>query len=292
MLTINEVDAYCRKVENQQKQQRPRIKVHAVDDIADPKIAKVCSGLFRHIEANSNADNAYDKAFSHALTIGWGYFRMRCDYIKEDSFDQDIFIDSIENPFTVYFDTNSTLPDGSDAEKCLITDLEDKEAFRKAYPGAQCDAGFTETAAGGDSNPDWLTVDKIRLAEYFYCERQKAELVMLSNKQVCWGDQIKPELLEAAGVQVAGTRESFRKTVKWCKQTTFEILEEKVIPGRWIPVIPVYGSSYIVDGKRIRLGLVRFGKDPARMNNYWQSSVTEASGLGPEGEVADARGCG
>jgi hypothetical protein len=98
---------------------------------------------------------------------------------------------------------------------------------------------------------------------------------MLSNKQVCWGDQIKPELLEAAGVQVAGTRESFRKTVKWCKQTTFEILEEKVIPGRWIPVIPVYGSSYIVDGKRIRLGLVRFGKDPARMNNYWQSSVTE-----------------
>lgn len=273
MLTINEVDAYCRHVENQQKQQRPRIKVHAVDDIADPKIAKVCSGLFRHIEANSNADNAYDKAFSHALTMGWGYFRMQMDFIY-GSMDQDIFISPVENPFTVYFDTNSSLPDGSDAEKCLITDLVDKKAFEKEYPGAATQ-GFTETSGSGDSQPDWVTEEEIRIAEYFYTEKQKQRLVKLSNGQTLWADQFKPEQLTASGLQVVGDRETYRKTVKWCKQTTFEILEEKVIPGRWIPVIPVYGSSYIVDGKRVRFGLVRFGKDPARMNNYWQTAVTE-----------------
>src|SRR5690348_16401493 len=55
-LTINETDSFCRQVENQQRQQRPRIKVHAVDSIADPKVAKVIAGMMRHFEVNSDAD--------------------------------------------------------------------------------------------------------------------------------------------------------------------------------------------------------------------------------------------
>lgn len=279
-LTINEVDAYCRNVENQQRQQRPRIKIHAVDDVADPKIAKVVSGLMRHIEVQSDADWAYDTAFMFADTIGWGYMRMRTDYVREDSFDQDIFVDPVENPFTVYFDPNSSLPDGSDAERALVTDLMTKKAFEKQYPGAQVQS--FEERAGGDSDQDWVTEHDIRLAEYFYCERKKSKLLMLSNKQTIWEDQVDPALLMQSGLTVAGQRDSYRKTVKWCKQSAFEILEEKVIPGRWIPIIPVYGSSYIDSGQRVRFGLVRFAKDPQRMVNFWQTAQTESIALAPK----------
>lgn len=288
-LTINETDAFCRQVENQQRQQRPRIKVHAVDDFADPKIAKVISGLIRHIEVNSDADNAYDLGFSFATTIGWGYLRMRTDFCREDSFDQDIYIDQVENPFTVYFDPHSKLPDGSDAEKALITDLMKKEAFEKAYPGAKT-SGFTELAAG-DMLTDWVTEGDVRLAEYYYIEREKAKLVMLSNKSILWADQIpKPELLAQVGVKVIGERDSFRSKVKWCKQTAFEILEKKDIPGRFIPVIPVYGNSFIVNGRKNRFGLVRFAKDPQRMVNFWQTAVTESLALAPKAKWLMAAG--
>lgn len=288
-LTINEVDAFIRQVENQQRQQRPRIKVHAVDNFADPKIAKVLSGLTRHIEVNSDADNAYDLAFSFACTIGWGYIRMRTDYIREDSFDQDIYIDQVENPFTVYFDPHSRLPDGSDAEKCLITDLMKKDAFERMYPGRQT-SGFTELAAG-DMLTDWVTQDDIRIAEYYYIERVKAKLVMLSNKSVLWADQLpKGNLLQQAGVQIVGERDSLRSKIKWCKQTAFEILEEKEIPGRYIPVIPVYGNSYILNGRKIRFGLVRFAKDPQRMVNFWQTAVTESLALAPKAKWLLAAG--
>lgn len=288
-LTINQIDAFCRQIENQQRQQRPRIKVHAVDNIADPKIAKVISGLMRHFEVNSDADYAYDTAFSFAVTCGLGYFRMRTDYCREDSFDQDIYIDPIDNPFTVYFDPSSFLPDGSDAEKCLVTDLITKKAFKRQYPGAQS-SGFSPVGAG-ESMTTWITEQEIRLAEYFYIDRVCAKLVMLSDKTVLWADQLpKPAQLEALNMKIVGERDSYRSRVKWCKQTAAEILEEKEIPGKYIPVIPVYGNSVIIDGKRRHFGLTRFAKDPQRMVNFWQSSVTESLALAPKAKWLMAAG--
>ena len=62
VLTINKLDGYCRQVVNQIRQQRPHPRVHGMNDQSDEKIAEVLQGIIRHIEANSNADNAYDTA--------------------------------------------------------------------------------------------------------------------------------------------------------------------------------------------------------------------------------------
>ncbi len=280
-LTINETDSYIRKVTNSQRQQRPRVKVHPVDSIADPQIARVITGLTRHIEVNSDADNAYDTAFNFAATMGWGYWRVRTDYCREDSFNQDIFIDTIENPFTVYFDHFSKLPDGSDAEKVLITDLMRKTAFEKEFPGAQTSGEFPAGSSGDMTN--WVTNDEIRIAEYIYIDRKKAKLVMLSDGTVVWADQLpSADIMAGAGITVKGDRESFKRVVRWCKLTAFETLEEKVLPGRYIPVVPVYGDQMVIDGKRERKGLVRDAKDPARMNNFWYTSTTESIALAPK----------
>src|ERR1035437_8051718 len=107
-LTINKIEGFCRQVANQQRQQRPRMKAHGTNSEATKKVADVITGMCRHIEVNSNADSAYDTAFDLATKMGWGYWRITTDYIREDSFDQDIYINAIENPFTVYFDPNST----------------------------------------------------------------------------------------------------------------------------------------------------------------------------------------
>jgi hypothetical protein len=280
-LTINEIDSYCRQVTNMQRQQRPRGKAHPVDDRADVKVAKVITGIGRHIEVASDADYAYDTAFESAVTIGWGYWRMRTDYIRDDSFDQSIYIDCIDNPFTVYFDPKSTEPDGSDATQGLITDMMAIKAFEKQYPGAQS-VGFTERGSG-DDEPDWITTESIRIAEYYYIDRKKAKLVKLNDNTVIWEDRLPPkDIMVAAGIEVVGERDSVQKVVKWCKQTAFEILEEKDLHGRYIPIIPVYGSVMVVDGKRERMGMVRFGKDPQRMLNFWQTSITESIALAPK----------
>ena len=119
----------------------------------------------------------------------------------------------------------------------------------------------------------------------------KTKLLQLSNGQTVYADT--PDLdqrLLASGVQVVGTRESYRKRVHWCKMTAMEVLEEAVLPGRWIPIVPCYGAMVIVDDKRKKYGLVRFAKDPQQMLNYWRTASTELVALQPKAPYIGPRG--
>ena len=289
-LTINKLDAYCRQIANQQRQQRPRIKVHPCNSYADKETAEVVEGICRHIEINSDADSAYDKAFESAVRMGWGYWRVVTDYTAPDSFDQEIYINPIENPFSVYFDPNSVALDGSDQERCLITTVMSKDKFSDLYPDA--DAGGNFSGRGnGDSNPEWVTKEDIRIAEYFYIERTPAKLYLLNDKSRLFKDQLpSKEFMAANGLEVVGERDSYKKVVKWCKLTAMEILEERDWPGKFIPVVPVYGGRIVIDSKSIKYGLVRYAKDPQKMYNFWQTSMTEAIALAPKAKWLLAEG--
>ena len=289
-LTINKIDSYVRQVTNQQRQQRPRIKVHGMNNEADAKLAQIITGICRHVEVNSDADNAYDNAFDYAVRMGWGFIRVVTEYVREDSFDQEIYIKPVENPFTVYFDPNSVAPDGSDAEKCLITTVMDKKIFHSMYPDADDGSGFSQRGTG-DSNAEWVMKEDIRIAEYFYTERKKAKLAMLSDGTSAYEDELPdPEMLAAAGIEVIDTRDSYKKVIKWVKLTAMEILEEGDWAGKYIPIVPVYGQQLIVENKRKKFGLVRMAKDPQRMYNFWQTAATESVALAPKAKWLIAEG--
>jgi len=290
VLTINKLDGYCRQVTNQQRQQRPRIKVHATNNEADVKTADVIEGMCRHIEVNSNADNAYDTGFDHAVRMGWGYWRITTDYVKEDSFDQEIYIDAIPNPFTVYFDPNSERVDGSDAERCLITTMMSKAKFRKLYPDNDDGTSFTQRGTG-DSQSEWITKEDIRIAEYFYVKRESATLYQLSDgtSKFAEGKDFRARL-EAAGIQIIGERKSFKRTIKWKKLTAMEVIEERDWPGTYIPVVPVYGRHVVIGDKRHKFGMIRHAKDAQRMYNFWQTTITESVALAPKAKWIMAEG--
>jgi hypothetical protein len=222
--------------------------------------------------------------------MGWGYWRINTRYTREDSFDQEIFIDTIDNPFTVYFDPNSILPDGSDAERCLITTVMDKKIFREYYPDADDGANFQQRSTGDDT-ASWITKEDIRVAEYFWIERERAKLYLLSDGTSGFADSDNFfARVEASGLTVVDERNSFRKAVKWIKCTALEVLEEKTMAGKYIPVVPCYGAQVIVDDKRKKYGLVRFAKDPQRMYNFWRTSMTESVALAPKAKWLLAEG--
>jgi hypothetical protein len=289
-LTINKVDAYVRQICNQQRQQRPRIKCQGMNNETDAKMAQMITGICRHVEVNSNADHAYDTAFDFAVRMGWGYWRVTTDYVRPDSFDQEIYIKPIDNPFTVYFDPNSVAPDGSDAEKCLITVVMAKENFRKMYPDAD-DGGSFSARGTGDSNSEWVTKHDIRIAEYFYTRIESTYLVLLSDGTSAYEDELpNKETMDLAGIYEVSRRKTFRKAIKWCKVTAMEVLEEGTWAGKYIPVVPTYGQQCVVDNKRKRFGLVRMAKDPQRMYNFWQTSMTESVALAPKAKWIMAEG--
>jgi Phage P22-like portal protein len=296
-LTINETDAYLRQVANSIRMRRSAIDPHPTGGQATIDVAKVLKGIIRHIEVHSDADNAYDLASDFALTCGIGYWRVLTDYVRENSFDQDIFIAQIDNPFAVYFDPNSQLPDGSDSERAAITDVITKKAFRQLYPGAALD-GFTEHTSGDQINIEWITKEDIRVAEYFNIERIKSRLVSVANPsqprqppEAMWEDELPdPQLIELMGLRIVGDRTSYKRQVNWCKVSAVETLDSAIWPGRWVPIVPVYGHRMVIDGKRKCFGMVRFAKDPQRMVNFWQTALTESIALAPKAKWLIAEG--
>jgi hypothetical protein len=288
-LTINKVDAYCRQIVNQIREQRPRIKAHGMNTQTNEKQAQIITGICRHIELQSDADQAYINAVDYAVRMGWGYIRVHTDYVKDDSFDQEIYIRPIENPFTVYFDPNSIMADGSDAERCLITTLISKKSFSAMYPDAEIDQGFVSRGTG-DVMGDWVQKEEIRIAEYWYTVRESVELLQLSDGSSIYADDVDKDLMEKLGVEVINQRSTIRKKIKWAKVTAMQVLEEGEWAGRYIPIIPVYGQSTIVQGKHKRFGLVRMAKDPQRMYNYWSTALTETVALAPKAKWILAEG--
>jgi hypothetical protein len=289
-LTINKVDAYVRQICNQIRQQRPRIKVQGMNNEADAKLAEILSGVCRHIEYQSSADVAYDTAVEYAVKMGWGYFRVMTDYISDDSFEQEIYIRPIDNPFTVYFDPNSQLPDGSDAERCLITTVVSKKTFKAMYPDKDDGQGFTSRGTG-DSDAEWVTKEDVRIAEYFYTVKTPTKLVLLSDGTSVYQDELpSDEALADAGITIIERRDTYKKQLKWCKVTAMQVLEEGDWAGKYIPIIPVYGQSCIIDAKHKKFGLVRMAKDPQRMYNYWTTALTESVALAPKAKWVMAEG--
>lgn len=286
-LTINRLPQFVQQLANDQRQNRPAIKVSPVDDNADPETAKVLQGMIRHIEYNSNADTAYDVAFDGAVTGGFGYFRIVTDYVSSNSFDQEILIKQIKNPFSVYFDPYSQEPDGSDAKWCFVFDEISKEDYEETYDESKL-SKMEDWRSLGDSAPGWFNEDSCRIADYYTVEYKTETIYLLSDKSVVKKDEL-PEVLPE-GVYVVNERKTQIPIVKIYKINGIEILEETEWLCEWIPVIPVYGNEIIVDGERVLEGILRHARDSQKMYNLMVSSEVEAIALTPKVPFVGAAG--
>lgn len=288
-LTINKLPQFIKQVTNDERQNRPAIKVLPVDSGADPETAKILSGLIRHIEINSDADVAYDTAAEDAVTSGWGYFRVITEYADDLSFDQDIKIRRIRNPFTVYLDPAHQYPDGSDAKWGFISEELDKEEYKAQYPDA--DEKDWEAAGDGDGGRLWYSDKKIRIAEYFRIVTEEKQIALLADGRTIARDeleQLSPEALSA--LQVVKTRKAEVKKVQWYKLIGNKVLDKREWPGKWIPIIKVTGDEQDIDGKLLLSGMIRNAKDPSRMYNYWRTAATELVALAPKAPFVGAEG--
>ena len=281
-LTINKLPQHVKQITNEQRMNRPTIKVLPVDDKSDIEMADVFNGVIRHIEYTSDADVAYDTACENQVTYGEGYLRILTEYCDDTSFDQEIKIGRIRNSFSVYMDPMIQDPAGADARWCFITDDMTKDEYERAYPKASPISTLTARGIGDSSINQWISETTVRVAEYFYIECEKATLNLYPGNQTALTGTPEDSLLRAMFGKPLRSRQSDRERVKWCKTNGYEILEESEWAGSFIPVVRVVGNEFEVDGQLYVSGLVRNAKDAQRMYNYWCSQEAEMLALAPK----------
>jgi len=281
--TVNRMPQFVRQITNDQRQNRPAIKVRPIDDKGDIATADVLQGMIRHIELQSNADQAYDAAFQHAVEGGFGFVRITTEYSNSDNFDQEIRIKKVNNQFSCRLDPAYQEPDGSDATWGFCEERMSKDEYEAEYGDSQLAKQSAWDGLGADFT-DWVSHDEVKVCEYFYKEFKSQKIVELVDgtigpekelKMQFEGEKIPPEAIKQ-------TRNAIVPIVHWCKINGYEVLEKTIWSGSWIPIIPVLGDEIIVDGKKILEGAIRHAKDSQRLLNYFVSSEAEAIALSPK----------
>ena len=281
-LTINKLPQHVHQITNDQRQNRPSVKVIPVDDNADVEVAEIFNGMIRHIEYISDADVAYDTACENQVAYGEGYIRILTEYCDDNTFDQDIKIARVRNSFSVYMDPLIQDPCGSDAEWCFITEDLSQEEYHRLFPNAS-PVSTLETLGVGDQNlSQWLNTNTIRIAEYFYCEYDKQTLNLYPGNVTAFQGTPEDKELRAVYGKPKKSRQADRKKICWTKINGYEILEKQEWAGSCIPVVRVIGNEYEVEGRIYISGLVRNAKDAQRMYNYWTSQEAEMLALAPK----------
>ena len=281
-LTINKLPQHVHQITNDQRQNRPSVKVIPVDDNADVEVAEIFNGMVRHIEYISDADVAYDTACENQVAYGEGYIRVLTEYCDDDTFDQDIKIARVRNSFSVYMDPLIQDPCGSDAKWCFITEDLSQEEYHRLFPNAS-PLSTLETLGVGDQNlSQWLNTDTIRIAEYFYVEYDRQTLNLYPGNVTAFDGTPEDKQLRAVYGKPKKSREADRKKICWCKINGYEILEKQEWAGKFIPVVRIIGNEYEVEGRIYISGLVRNAKDAQRMYNYWTSQEAEMLALAPK----------
>ena len=281
-LTINRMPSFIRQVVNDARQNKPSIKVHPFDDTADPDTAEVINGIIRNIEQVSKADLAYDTAIDCATSGGFGYFRIDLDYADDDTFDLDIRINRILNPLTIYPDAASTSADSSDWNYCFVTEMMPKDEFDEQYPNAEA-IDWSPTHLD-DNDQAWYDKDQVRVAEYWVREPINKTIYLMSTGDVV-SEEIYNELqaeYEATGIELLNTRETTSHKVTQYIMNGQEVLETNEWPGKYIPIVPLYGEEIFIDGERHFFSLIHFAKDAQTIYNYWRTTTTELVAMSPK----------
>lgn len=262
-LTVDQLMQFVNQVSNNIRMNTPSINVIPGDQEANEEIAEIFKGRIKDIEHRSKADDAYDNAVNSAIKCSIGFFRIDHEYEDEGGFSQQICIKRVVNPFSVLLDPNSVEPDGSDCEYAFVIDQLSEDDYEAQYPKNKPVSFPLERESNSQPNDK----EKVfNVVEYFEIEREYKVIGLTDTGETEEVQENKP---------YRRTRKIERRVVHRYRMDGNGILEATTFPGKYIPIIPVYGEEAWEEGKRKLNSLIRRAKDAQRMFNYWCTAEAE-----------------
>ncbi len=282
--TLNRVAGAIDQVCGGQRQNRTQIKVRAVTNGSDD-VAKVEMGLIRNIEAQSDGESIYDGAFDECVTGGYGGWRVLTQFSDDDSFEQDVVLAPIKSAASsLYMDPAADKYDKRDAMWGFYLKNMTVEAFKKAFPGATV-TDFSDKIYHSGNCTEWFRDSMVQTAEYWVVNLVPAEIALMSDGRVINKTEEQAVIDELAdkGITVLDTRKTQIRKVQSYLMNGAEVLKGPMDwAGKYIPLIPVFGRTFNIEGKDYVRGITRLAKDPQRIYNYASSNAIETTALTPK----------
>jgi hypothetical protein len=274
---FNKLRVTIKRIVNDIRANRPQAKVRAVED-GDKDTASTLEGLCRNIWSVSDADSCVDIAAEYSVGAGMGAWRVVTEYSSDDAWDQDIRIEPIRNPLSLWADPSSRDPMKRDAKFWFLESRMSKEAYTSKY--GKVEAIEWEGSEFDDSD-DWEDEESVRICEYWYQKPVVKTLALLSDGSTIDAENTPAEAL--AGRAVVRTRKVNTHQICMAIIGGGDKLVEK--PTEWagskFPFVQIYGEYLYIDGKVHWFGLTRFAKDAQRAYNLERTLFIETEAKAP-----------
>lgn len=281
-LVINNIPQFTAQLVGDWRESRKAIKVVPSND-EDSDVASVRGDLIRGIELQSRADRVYDSAFESLVQCGDGAFRVSVEYARDDVFDQEIFIRPIEDALSVVWDRFSVDPTGRDARRCFVSDKMPKKEYKIKFGEIAPTELYNRETIQDLSVEGWVDQDSYQVTEYWRLIQRKRLMAMFANGKTFILDDSNSEQILAENGNPVKSRVTWVSYAQMHLCTGFAILSG---PYEYqlnrVPVVRMSGRVINIGGRRVRHGLVRFMKDPARLKNFWRSVAAEQLGYAPK----------
>lgn len=284
---VNKIHLAIIRIINEYRNNRITVDYVSKDGAKDDELADTCDKLYRADVQDSVADEAFDNAFEEAVGGGFGAWRLRTKYVDEED-DEDerqriVFEPIYDADSSVFFDLGAKRQDKADAQKCYVVVAIPRDKYKEMYD----DDPSTWPKEIHQYEFDWATPDVVFVCEYYKVE-ERTETIRIFETVIGETERYTKEDFDAdpeleATLAAVGTVEVRQKKIKRKKVHAYmlsgsRVLEDLgVLPGRNIPIIPVYGKRWFIDNVERCMGHVRLAKDAQRLKNMQLSKLGEIS---------------
>jgi hypothetical protein len=277
---------------------------------ASQKSAEFYEGKGREIEYRSHAVEAYIGAAENVLQRSYGYWRVATRYVGPRSANQEIWIEGFPDPDVVLPDPDAKRRTSEDMKFCFVLETMQRAEFKRKYGKKAKIANFGDYV---DRYKDWVIGSSlIQVGEYWSVETRPRKLYALGLalmgpdgvKQAApkplfvFEDEIEAVRKQGRGrVSIESSREVRSVDYPEVMQRItngLEVLEENDWPGKYIPIVSIYGPIlYVPEGgkaKKTIKSMTRDGRDPWKAMCYASSQSLEVLGMVPHGSVMAVEG--
>lgn len=290
-MEVNKVGRGVEKIERDYRENRIVPDFRPDGKLADADTAETLDGLHRADSYRYKSQQARDNAVFEAIAGGFGAYRLTTEWDDESDPQNDalrinpaaLITDADQS---VFFDLNAKLYDKSDARFAFVRVSMTRAAFEEEFEEATA-VDWPETRLARAQ--DWFTPDTVAVAEYYEIEEAKDTLWILTytlsgEQKRLWASELAEGELAALkrdGWQASKQRRKRCRVHKYILSGA-EVLEDcGLIAGERIPIVPVYGKRYFVDGVERWKGHVQDKMDPQRLYNANISRLAETAMMAP-----------
>lgn len=279
-LTMNIVRQHNNQITNSAKQSKSQPKILALGNGATVESAKVIQQLIRHVEHQSNAQDAYTVAREFQVDGGLGWWRLVTDYAGPDTFDQEIYIREVWDPLSVFLDPEHAIKrDCSGARYAFVFDtMVPRDQFEDAFP-EYVDQGVLPPLGVSTIGDDWNERDHVMVCEYFRKVPRRDTLIsfMYEGERVTIRKSKMPENVakDVLADDLTKTRPIVVDEVEWYLIAGETIIDQTIWPGKYIPLIRCLGRQTVIEGRMDRSGHTRQMKSAQYMYNWNASNQVE-----------------